>query len=970
MNKPEIVAEICDYLEGSLDPEQARRVEELIAEDPAYAKVHQELTGMGESLQLAPPPLPTGFATEVARSLTAEVMKKAAQPWWEKFWNRFRVAWSGQHPVVNLVESRATAGRRRLPSFTFIALLCGLPLFFLYFGHESSLMIYVFTQGLALLVGLPFFFFKSDVGALRSLRRGRCLEDLLCAGIDADGLVDTLAVHSLRSITRITLPVLLVMTPSFLMMPAKHRQMLLIPALLWPLAVALAFWVGSYVSQFQIAWSRRGESLSLPQIGLSLGLLAVVGPMLWCDCGFTRLAGLVVLVGASRFLAIWGLTHAEQVDRWNEHGPRGDRSYRNPWVQAGLDNPIVVRESYSEAGALAGGRWGFLPSRGLVPLLAVVWSGIAASLYAPPIANGCSRTDSNVELFFWTGVVVAILYALIAPMTKAAAAVVRERERDTWETLLQTGLDGRTFVEGWTHVTSHRVAQNMRVAVFILLFLPVFIPWEVLGENEPILALLTGWIAAAVLWLAPRTGARVGLWISERHTSRREAGLEVVKALMTATVAVMACWAVLAMGAGMLGSMRWLESGALWFKPFVQRTLPLLAVAIVLGLANYLLRELKFGLTQVAPQEAPGLPEVTAPAQGAPLIPVWMAAASLCLLWSLPLSWVFTPKAFSLLTVVGFLLLLCTAGRWLVNGAKRYLWTGSFRGKAVLVSLSSGALAAVTLYVIPHLVLTYGEMFVEHMRYDHGEYLRTAFDHYAGSGLMVGIAAGLLGCLLSVVLKQPDQPATTGSGLREVLLGWATAVFAPLLLLLSLSLLCLSMAGYNPERDAVADNPYDYPYPYYNLSLYEKLPFDPDNPGEMIDKGPLFEVLERWTATAELNQLEPKSLRKLLKRLDEAPAFFHEYRKCIFAYEIRRLEHLPYPVRRLEQSTLWDYLCLPSDQISSDTVDRFRDRMVTWDGRRLMSPWYGWPAAGLAEEELKCLRLRARVEARLQELNS
>lgn len=967
MDRAEIVAEVCDYLEGCLEADRASVVERKLSEDPDYAEVHRELAALNRGLSPAAPPLPPQFSGKVARSLAAGLPKQAPLPAWRKAWSRFRVAWSGQHPVVNLIEARATAARRQLPSFKLIALLCGLPVLFLSFGDEDSLTVYVLTQCLALLVGLPFFFFKSDVGALRSLRRGRCLEDLLCAGIDAPGLVDTLAVHSLRSITRITLPVLLVLTPSFLLMSEEHRAALLWPALFWPLAVAVAFLAGSYVSQFLIAWSRRGESASMPQLLLGGGLLAAVAPAFACDCAVLQSVAVIGGVVACRYLAIWGLTRAEQVDRWNEEGPRGDRRYRNPWVQARSENPIVVRETFSEAGALAGGRWGYLFRRAFFPLLAGLWGMLVVGAERPPgdvTAYWSPIYHDNVA--FWTGLMLAILYALLKPMARAAAAVVRERERDTWETLMQTGIDGHSFVEGWKVVAGRRVAANLRLPALIACLAPLLYSARILGESAPLLGLFTGLAAASVLLLGPQTGALVGLWISGRTQSRRESGLEVVKVLMLGTVAVMGCWAALTTLAGLAGSMRLLESGALWFKPLVQRFLPLLALVLVLAITRGRLGNLKFGLTRPAEaEETPELPKPVAAAQGAPLLPVWLAAASLCLLWSLPLTWMLTEKCFSWPSMVGFLALLFSAGRWLVNGAKRYLWSGrAFLSRAMSTSLICGGIAAGVLYLIPFAVAYYNDIFLTGWgAYNpYGVSYSNLTRGLAETGLWLGLGGGLLGFLLSLVLKQPGaQPDRSLP--QEIVWGWCGAVFGPALILGVLSLACLTLAGYNPERDLAADEPNLYPSPFSQVRWWSSYPYYLH---EVADGR--IENLVAWFVGGGLfkpERLDRATAARLIPRIDEVSTYLKKQRKLVFAHEANALRKLPYPLRRLEESTLWRCCHLPPEAFQ-DGYFRCEDSMLTPLGIMVIGSSHS-TLNMIAQAERNCAEVRARLEARLKD---
>lgn len=955
MDKHTIAAEICDYLEGALDSDQAARVERLLDSDTTYQTVRAELEQIGQAVRQAPPPLPSGFAKRVAEQVGQQAGQAATEAVRRSVWSNFKILLSGQHPIVSLVEARGTEVRRRLPSFKFIALLCGLPALFLQLVHRDSLGIYLTVQALAMLVALPMFYFESDVAALRSLRRGRCLEDLLCAGVDAAGLVDTLAVHSLRSIARVTLPVLAVLLPTLIFLPPHKMATAFWIGLAWPFAVSLIFWVGSYFSQFQIAWSRRGESPSTPQLLLSLALLAPVCFFFWL--GKKSLAqgvgpltmlfwvtGLTLLVAGSRQLAIWALQNAEQVDRWNERGASGTRGYRNPLVVTSSDNPIAMRENRKRAAAVAGGLVGYLFSVGWPTLLSILWA-----LWLPHASSS----------LFWLGFTGLALYALLKPLTHTMAAVVGEREKDTWETLLQTGIDQQTFVEGWKEAAASSVFRSLMAPAAILALVPMLVSEKVVGAVYPALALLIGLAGAAGLLLAPWAGASTGLYLTGRSHSMRQAGSQTVSLLGRAAVALLGLWFVLATICSGLGSVGMLNSGADWWEPMVQRLLPMLAFAALMACGGLLPIELDFGLNrkQVVQPEvlySDKNPLALRLAQGSP----WFAAASLSLLFSLPFGWWFNGRGFAGTTVLAFLILTPVLGRWLMGPVRDYV-QGDFRTRGVMLAAASGTITSVVLWLVPKLAHGYDKYFHEYYNF-HSNH--DVYELWSRNGFGTGVGVGLLFMVVCLVMSGPEFTAASANDERAgktLLQRWGITLVAPLVLWLMAILLLETMAGHNAERTrAVSSAPslsayrndgdsyrsYFRPNPRGNIESATSAQLE-----EWVDRSSTEVLAQLPLSQSQLASLSQPVLRRYLERADRIEEYFEKKRLDVYHSMAVQLNGLPTPLRHFEQANLWRIMQKsPAEILATD----FQQKMYTNRGRSVRS-WVGFAEQQWAQSYLK-----------------
>ncbi|MGE0492421.1 MAG: hypothetical protein AB7S38_24620 [Vulcanimicrobiota bacterium] len=573
MNREQIAAEIIEYLEGLADPAATELTARRLETDPVYAEVHAELQAIDQQLAEAPPTPSAGFTRRVA----AHLRQEGRWPWWtalRRLLEHLTITAPTSHPVVSLIESRAARARRQLPGPILLALIFGWPGLLFRLDDELSQLSFLMVAAGCLLVALPWYYFKTDVDILRSLRQGRCLEDLLCAGVDGRGMVDTLAVHSLRSIVKVAVPCLLIMLPSVLVLPERYAAKGLVCALGWLPAVMLAFYVGSYVTQFQTAWSRRGESVSAIQLGVLVATLLPVLGLGWVSAYLFGLEfyaeGAMALVCsgalltlASRSLAIWGLENARTIDRWNELGRNG--GYRNPTLAVDDENPIVLRYQARMAAGTPGGWLGRAAAETWIPLIGLAWLGV-------------SLLGQN---YFWWGLLIVLAVGWLQAALTTLAAVVDEREANTWETLLQTGLDLETFRTGWLEVATRGSWARQLPAAVTPLALAVLHPHYLAGDGSEVLAGMVAWAACWLVLIAPRFGAQVGLAVSATVAGRRVAGSRLVAAVLFGLIGWLLAWGGLAFVGMLTAEAGFVYSGGDNWEALIQRVFPLLSLALV-----------------------------------------------------------------------------------------------------------------------------------------------------------------------------------------------------------------------------------------------------------------------------------------------------------------------------------------------------------------------------------------------------
>ncbi|HXE72930.1 MAG TPA: hypothetical protein VNO81_09730, partial [Candidatus Nitrosotenuis sp.] len=516
------------------------------------------------------------------------------------------------------LETRAARAGLRSSAFWFglTALLYGLPALILaWFLPPEAVQTFLSVSGLVLLVALPCYHFRADVSLLTALRRGRCLEEILCSGLGAPGIVDALAGYSVGSLLRTGLPVALVLLAGVPAFPAEVRGLALGAALLWLPAVVVLFWAGSYAVQMMIASSRDGGETTTP---LSVGLLVLVlAPLVLASwlASLGPAGGVVAGVGsllwialASRRLAVWALENPGSVERLNQKGFLG-RGRRNRWVRAWSDNPIVAREAWRSAAAVPFGLPGLFLSRLAGVALPAGWA-LLLTLVDPDQGETC----------FWWGLAGVAAMVFLQAASRTAGAVVEEREGRTLESLMQSGLTSREFVEGWLQVGMLPTLAQLVPTAAILLASGAWLPQAVVGPeaaaSEPMLGLATALLMVLALFLLTLAGAWVGLWVSAASPSRRQAGASLVSLTGRGLLAWLGVWGALVGGATGLALAGYLDSsGSLW-TPFVQKDAPVAALALV-ALAAVLWGRRQVGRDLAAHWRDEGLAALPAPAADA-----------------------------------------------------------------------------------------------------------------------------------------------------------------------------------------------------------------------------------------------------------------------------------------------------------------------------------------------------------------
>jgi len=351
------------------------------------------------------------------------------------------------------------------------------------FTESAAFKAYLFTLAAALVTLAPLVQLAADGVLLVSLRRERCLEEILGTRTSAREVVDQVAAHGILSVLRLGLSVVLPVLAGLLILFPGYRLGILTSALGWVPAVGLAAWTGSYIVQAAAAWT-MGWGL-LPALLGYAGLVSGLG-LLAAQRGLPAALTVLVLVGlGARVLACRGLERPPQ----RPLSPRGPTL--SPRRAAGLRNPIAFREASRRV--RAGSRpW----------VLALALGGSLALCAQEP-------WRSVFQPLAWMAlVVVQPLRASVA----TAAALAAEREARTLEPLLLSGLHPREFLEGW----ASQVALPLVLESLLLL---------------PLLALSSG--SLEVAWgflqglpdLVAKTwfGAWLGLCVSAFTRTRRDA---------------------------------------------------------------------------------------------------------------------------------------------------------------------------------------------------------------------------------------------------------------------------------------------------------------------------------------------------------------------------------------------------------------------------------------------------------------
>ena len=484
------------YADGETTPAEAALVNRHRTD---CAACEQQLANLGMVSREVrkPQALPTGFKIEVK--------PRARRGWWQSLREL------AESPVAHLVSAqRRRRARFGLKEIFKIMAVFALPVFFMSISSDrSSLIAFLMVSAFGLMVGLPLRQFSEEVALLASLRRGRCLEEIVTSGTSPQALLDGLALQGLLQIGRATATVWPVLLLGTLALPSHWQSITWELEISWLLSLLGIFLAGYYAAQlFQVwpgNWLRRSTMLLMVLSPWTLLLVGLPG------C----LAASALTAIVARRLAIHGLKH-----------PAVSRALpltrRNPLVRTWSENPIARREISRLASGLGG-----------LPKL-VAWR---ASMAILPIAWTLHSIDQPLARWpavFYPGILMFATLFFLRSATLTLPAVVREREQQSWEILMQTPLGPRMVILGWLQVCLYSLFSEGLFALVVLTgYLLAAAPWSQWGG--PLAGLL-------LLPMASGTGASVGLALSASSRTQREAGQRLIFWSLSAGLGWLVAW--------------------------------------------------------------------------------------------------------------------------------------------------------------------------------------------------------------------------------------------------------------------------------------------------------------------------------------------------------------------------------------------------------------------------------------------
>ena len=485
-----------------------------------------------------------------APTLRLNLRPRPKAGWWQK------LKQLADSPVVHLVSTqRRRRARFGLVEMCKIMALFALPVFFMSISSDrSSLLAFLAISALGLMVGLPLRQFSEEVALLASLRRGRCLEEIVGTGTSAQGLLDGLALQGLFQIGRAVFTVWPVLLIGTLGVPPYWREQALRLEMAWLPGLLALFLAGYYLAQLVQVWNG-------PWPRRLAMLLAVSSPWTLAFFGLPGgLAACLVTAVVARSLATHELENPVQVRAVPLHR-------RNRLVRSWSDNPITRRELSRLAGRMGAGWHRLLLWRASMALAPLAWG-----LYAlqQPFSQWIHMLAPAVLLFC------ALFFVRSALLT--LPAVVREREQQSWHILMQTPLAPHTVIRGWLQVcfyttVSEGIFALLTVGLYGLLAAPA-------GQRFwPLVSLL-------LLPLFSLLGAYLGLALSADSRTQREAGQRFILWSLAALLSWLLIWGI---AQGLQGNLY--HAPVALLGPIAE--LALLPVAVVLALkARPLLRRL------------------------------------------------------------------------------------------------------------------------------------------------------------------------------------------------------------------------------------------------------------------------------------------------------------------------------------------------------------------------------------------
>ena len=353
--------------------------------------------------------------------------------------------------------------------------------------HYTALLTLTF---LALFVGLPAYLNGRDLAHLRSLRQGRCLEEMLAVGLTPQSVADTLAWSSWSVLARLTsLCWLAAVLPL-----ASHWTTSLLVAL--PLGLgAMALTV--YLRQVLLLLADDPSRLLRQGLRVYGQACLCLAPPVWVAAVVDFPVGGRLLLLGTGLLIIWVRRRAVQLWRKDldpHKSARAVNSSWGAWLIPWVSNPILIRELRSSRGHSLF-LWLVLP--------VLVLSSVGLAL--PPLVQ---LLGPGLGFFaLWLGWRLLNHSVLVQ---RSRELVQNERQGGSWELLVQVGMGGPQFVQGWAQATVFRHFGWMLADLLGLLVLAVWAPhWMLPAEMAswaPLWA-LTLWGAGLLMdWAAFMAG--------------------------------------------------------------------------------------------------------------------------------------------------------------------------------------------------------------------------------------------------------------------------------------------------------------------------------------------------------------------------------------------------------------------------------------------------------------------------------
>lgn len=464
---------------------------------------------------------------------------------------RLQCPWDDS-PLAALTRVRAQRQLRGLPASGLWPWLLATFGWFLALRLPDHYPLYLGWVFVGLFLTLPGMFFRRDMSQLKSLREGRCLEEMLAVGLTPVGIADTLAWSSTSGLLRLASQSwMLTVVPALILGPELLRSVVLaaLPAGLLLMGLSV------YLRQVLLVLAdnpglmlRRGLKL------YAFACLAVALPLYVFAFSDSTLGLQLINLG---LVALLGVTRAEAISLWRSdlmpgQGPTGPAaSGWGSWLVGYCSNPILVRE-------LRASRGHSLLLWGVLPVLVLVSVGLALPLLVKLLGAGAG---------FFTLWLVWRLANFSVLAERARGLVQKERQGGSWELLVQVGLAGPQFVRGWALATVFRHFGWMAADLLGLLWVAHFHPdWVIPGASA--------WAGLWVLWLwglglmMDATAFLAGLGLTGRLSLLP--GLT----LLTALGEVLLCLGVV------LG---WLDSHSSFFQFAWQQAVPALALGLLLS---------------------------------------------------------------------------------------------------------------------------------------------------------------------------------------------------------------------------------------------------------------------------------------------------------------------------------------------------------------------------------------------------